>query len=72
MGVKYLNLHYAPKTFDKNAIIPEQALARIKHIGSNFVPIFVQQLYEQGAQGIAGFFGHPIYETKKEDRETGR
>jgi len=44
----------------------ERALARTKHVGSNFAPIFVQQVYEHGLQGFAGFAGHPIYGKKKE------
>jgi len=66
LGRKYLNPNYSPPMFPKDATMGERALARVKHAGSNFVPIFVQQVYEHGPQGFAGFAGHPIYGKKKE------
>jgi len=38
----------------------------------DFVPIFVQQVYEHGPQGFAGFAGHPIYGRRKDDKESQR
>jgi hypothetical protein len=66
MGVDYLNPGNSPPMYDKDASGAEKALARTKHVGSNFVPIFVQQLHDQGPQGISGFLGHPIYGKKQE------
>ncbi len=35
---------------------------RTRHVGGNFVPIFTQQLYDDGfSAGASGFLGHPIY-----------
>lgn len=63
----YLNLPYSPPMFDYDATAGEEATARLKHAGKNFVPIFIQQLHKQGLQGMAGFAGHPIYGRKKEE-----
>ena len=40
-----------------------------KHVGSKFVPIAGQQIYEQGAAGLSGFLGHPIYGMTDAERE---
>lgn len=65
MGKKYISAKGAPPMYKKDATSLEQIIARAKHTGSKFTPIFMQQVYDQGPSGMAGFFGHPIYGTKK-------
>ena len=66
LAKKWISPRYSPPMFDKDATKGEKAIARAKHVGSKFVPIFVQQIYAQGPSGVAGFLGHPIYGKKKE------
>lgn len=66
LAKKWISPRYSPPMFDKDATETEKAIARAKHVGSKFVPIFVQQIYDQGPSGVAGFLGHPIYGKKKE------
>ena len=58
LGVEYLSSKGAPKM--------EGVGERLAHTGKKFVPIFIQQIADQGPSGLAGFLGHPIY-GKKED-----
>ncbi|MCZ6804231.1 MAG: hypothetical protein O7D86_09940 [Proteobacteria bacterium] len=48
LGKKYLNPGYSPPMFPRDATTGEEATARLQHAGSNLVPIFIQQIYEQG------------------------
>lgn len=70
LGKKWISPRYSPPMFERDATKGEKALARAKHVGSKFVPIFIQQLYRNGLSGFAGFAGHPIYGKKKEYQMT--
>ena len=48
----------APKIAEEDE---SRTIESLKHVGTKFIPIAGQQVYQQGAQGMSGFFGHPIY-----------
>jgi hypothetical protein len=66
MNEDYLSPHGAPRIVKKGDKPPARVAARAGHAAENFVPIFVQQMVDQGpAAGISGFLGHPIYGKKR-------
>ncbi len=73
LGKKWISPRYSPPMFGRDATKVERTIARAKHVGSKFVPIFVQQLYPDGIpgrfepSGFAGFAGHPIYGRKRKE-----
>lgn len=59
MGVHYFSpKHGTGPKFEKPS-------DRLIHTGKKFTPIFIQQMIDQGASGVAGFLGHPIYGKKE-------
>ena len=66
-GIEYFSGNTSdPPLYADDATSWEKSYANTKHIGKKFVPIFAQQVADQGVSGVAGFLGHPIYGQKQE------
>lgn len=72
-GKKYLTVNQGegevligPNMFERGDTKAMKSFKVGKHIGGKFVPIWVQQVEQQGTEAaLSGFLGHPIYGKKE-------
>jgi hypothetical protein len=66
-GIEYFSGRSSdPPLYADDATFWEKSYANAGLVGKKFVPIFAQQVADQGVSGMAGFLGHPIYGEKLE------